>query len=73
MGVVMSCVHCGSSLSSTRRIYCDGRCRQRAYRRRQGGVSQQAYPNGAKRGRVPLGQHTRAEILDALLSARPPL
>lgn len=41
--------------------FCSARCRKRAYRRRQAGLDEAAYREGAARGHVPLGELTRAE------------
>jgi hypothetical protein len=61
-----------------RAVYCSTACRKRAWRRSQvkdeNGrrlLADDAYPNGARRGRVPLGTPTRAERVAALVSARP--
>ena len=65
------CAHCHRWLDSPRRLYCDERCKQRAYRRRKRKQPPDAYPQGARRGRVKLGEKTQHELLDDLLDARP--
>ena len=65
------CAHCHRWLDSPRRLYCDERCKQRAYRRRTAKQPMDAYPGGARRGRVKLGEKTRRELRDDLLEARP--
>jgi hypothetical protein len=42
-----------------RQEFCSERCRGRARRRWARGLAADAYPAGAKRGRVPMGQPTR--------------
>jgi hypothetical protein len=43
----------------------------RAYRRRRAGRPENAYPAGARRGRVRLGEPTRRELADELVTAQP--
>jgi hypothetical protein len=43
------------------RRFCNSACKMRAFRRRQAGLAEDAFPDGAHRGRVPLGDLTRAE------------
>lgn len=43
------------------RRFCSDACRRRAWRRRQAGLAEDAYPEGASRGHVPLGRLTYAE------------
>jgi hypothetical protein len=60
---VRACAHCGGELASTRRnaVFCSSRCRSRASRRYRAGLQADAYSGGALRGRVALGEQTRAE------------
>jgi hypothetical protein len=63
---MLACAHCQTPLKAGRRIdarYCDARCRSRALRRRRRGLPVDAYPHGARRGRVPIGTPTRLEQL----------
>jgi hypothetical protein len=41
--------------------FCTTRCRKRAFRRRRAGLPENAYPQGAARGRVPLTELTQAQ------------
>jgi hypothetical protein len=41
--------------------FCSAPCRKRAFRRRLAGLAEDAYRQGAARGRVPLGTLTHAE------------
>jgi len=68
---VSYCVHCHRWLDPPRRFYCDERCKRRAYRRLRAKQPMDAYPKGAQRGRVSLGEKTQRERLDDLLEARP--
>jgi hypothetical protein len=47
--------------SGRRRRFCDDACRKKAWRRRQAGLDEDAYPTNGRRGRVPLAERTRAE------------
>ena len=58
------CVHCRRELTSARRFYCSPRCRTRAYRRRRAGLPQDAFAEGAQRGRVPLDGKTLRQLAD---------
>jgi hypothetical protein len=64
------CRHCGHPLATTRGWFCSTVCRKRAYRRRQRGVAEDAYPSGARRGRVDLATETRRELRARLMSVR---
>jgi hypothetical protein len=69
-----TCLHCHAPLPDDGpRFYCDnkGRCRQRAHKRRKAGVEVDwlCGPKGARRGRLRLGQLTRAEEQE-LVTAR---
>jgi hypothetical protein len=69
MGNAPGCLVCGSELPSARAFYCSGRCRARAFRRRRAGLPADAYPEGASRGRVPLGRRTLREERAAFLAS----
>jgi hypothetical protein len=43
------------------RRFCGDRCRKAAARRRAAGLAENALPDGGRRGRVALGERTRAE------------
>jgi hypothetical protein len=43
------------------RRFCDERCRKRAARRRAAGLAEDAFVDGARRGRIPLGKRTSGE------------
>lgn len=65
------CGHCGFTLGEGRgnRVFCDRICKMRAYRRRQQGLSEKAYPRShrhgsALRGPVPMSKVTRKEIAE---------
>lgn len=55
------CSHCRAELTGRRRVFCSSRCSKRAFRRRRAGVPESAYPEGALRGRVPMGEATARE------------
>jgi hypothetical protein len=65
---VRACHHCGLDLAGKRpnAWFCSDRCRLRAFRRRHASPeprAENAYPDGARRGRLPLGAPlTRAEL-----------
>lgn len=50
------------------RAYCSPACSQKGYRRRKAGLPESWRPDGAQRGRVPLGGKTRKERTNVLLS-----
>jgi hypothetical protein len=70
---VRACEHCGGELATTRpnAFFCSGRCRSRASRRYRAKLPADAYPAGARRGRVPLGELTIAEHEADLLVPTP--
>jgi hypothetical protein len=51
----------GFAPSSDTRRFCSTACRKRAYRRRRAGLAEDAYREGARRGRVGLDRLTAAE------------
>ncbi len=71
--MTFACLHCRSEVPA-RRMYCSHRCKMRAHRRRRAGLTPDAYPSGALRGRVSMTAKTRAEVrvlaTDLLLAAR---
>ena len=68
-----TCRHCGIALARAS-SFCSTRCRMRAYRRRRAlGVDHEAdFPEGARRGRVAMGDLTTAERIAATLEALGP-
>jgi len=54
------CAQC-SNPHERRGSFCSDACRSRAYRRRKAGLDESAYPRGARRGRVALGELSERE------------
>lgn len=66
----MECVHCHRELVGRTRRYCDGRCKWAGYRRRCAGLPEDHLAGGGRRGRVPLGARTNAELRSGLLEIK---
>jgi hypothetical protein len=62
----VECAHCHADLEGRRRGFCNGRCRQAAYRRRRAGLPEDYIAGSGRRGRVPLAGKTRVELAAAL-------
>ena len=67
------CQHCDRPFEAKRRhaLFCSGACRSRASRRYRAGLDANAYPDGARRGRVALGEKTNRELAVELSTAMP--
>ena len=61
------CAHCDEPIEGRRRSFCDDSCRAAAYRRRKAGLAENFNARRGRRGRLALGELTRAEKITAYL------
>lgn len=56
-----SCRHCLGVINGHGILFCSAKCRKRAKRRRDAGLPEASFPQGAHRGRLKLGQRSQQE------------